>query len=260
MARCKTGIVELDEMLRGGFMDKDAVMIAGSAGTGKTTLGLEYLVNGAIEFGEPGIYLTFEQLPDQIYRDAENFGWDLRNLEAKDKLRVVCTSPDLLLDPEGEEQILGETIKKLRPRRMVIDSLNHLEMYVPHGDLRKEAYLILMYLKTRGISPFMIWEAQQGIDSYAVTQAGMSFLVDCLITLKFVEIDSSMKKALVIMKMRGSDHDKRLREYEITAHGLRVAAPFSGYEGIITGSPHRSLTQELAGAWDNAFTRTKHKQ
>src|SRR6266851_924954 len=244
MARQRTGIVELDSMLRGGFLERDAVMVAGAAGTGKTTLSLQHLVNGITKFGEPGIYLTFEQLPDQIYRDAENFGWDLRKLEAENKLRVVCTSPDLLLDPEGEEQILGETIKELQPRRMVIDSLNHLEMYVPHGDLRKEAYRILMYIKTRGISPIVIWEAQQGVDSYAVTQAGMSFLVDCL----------------VIMKMRGSDHDKRLREYEITAHGVRVAAPFSGYEGVITGSPHRSFTQEVAGAWDTAFTKTKHKQ
>src|SRR5207253_10995984 len=76
----------------------------------------------------------------------------------------------------------------------------------------------------------------------------------------YVEINASMKKALVIMKMRGSDHDTRLREYEITARGVRVAAPFSGYEGIITGTPHRSLTQEVAGAWDDAFTWTKHKQ
>jgi circadian clock protein KaiC len=261
MVRNRTGIPELDEMLRGGFMDKDAVMVAGSAGTGKTTLALEYLVNGAAQFSEPGIYLTFEQLPDQIYRDAESFGWNLRKLEEENKLRVVCTSPDLLLESDGGEQLLGEIIQEIQPKRMVIDSLNHLEMYVPRGDLRKEAYRILMYIKTRGISPLVVWEAQQGVDSsYMVTQTGMSFLIDCLVLLKFVEIDSSMKKAVVIMKMRGSDHDKRLREYEITAHGLRVAAPFSGYEGIITGSPHRSLTQEVAGAWDNAFTRTKHKQ
>ncbi len=261
MARNKTGIPELDEMLRGGFMDKDAVMVAGSAGTGKTTLALEYLVNGASQFGEPGIYLTFEQLPDQIYRDAENFGWDLRKLEEENKLRVVCTSPDLLLEPDGGEQLLDETIREIQPRRMVVDSLNHLEMCVPHGDIRKEAYRILMYLKTRGISTLVVWEAHQGAGySYNVTEAGMSFLVDCLLLLKFVEIDSSMKKALVIMKMRGSDHDKRLREYEITAHGLRVTAPFSGYEGIMTGSAHRSWTQEVAGTWDNAFTKTKHKQ
>ena len=240
-------------------MRRDAVMVAGSAGTGKTTLGLEYLVNGAVQFGEAGIYVTFEQLPDQIYRDAENFGWDLRRLETENKLRVVCTSPDLLLEADGEEQLLGETIKELQPRRMVIDSLNHLEMYVSHGDLRKEAYRILMYIKTHGISPLVVWEAQQGVDSYVVTQAGMSFLVDCLVLLKFVEIDSSMKKALVIMKMRGSDHDKRLREYEITPHGFNVSDPFTQYEGLMTGTPHRSLTEETANNWALAFGKNKQK-
>ncbi len=248
-------------MLHGGFMNNDAVMVAGSAGTGKTTLAMEYLVNGASQFGEPGVYLTFEQLPDQIYRDAENLGWNLRKLEEENKLRVICTSPDLLLEADGGEQLLDETINEIQPRRMVIDSLNHLEMYVPKGDLRKEAYRILMLFKTRGISPLVIWEAQQGMaSSFNITEAGMSFLIDCLVLLKFVEIDSAMKRALVIMKMRGSDHDKRLREYEITSHGMRVAAPFSGYEGIITGSPHRSLTQEVAGTWDSAFTKPKHKQ
>src|SRR5712692_7183748 len=120
MVRQKTGIPELDLMLRGGFMERDAVMIAGSAGTGKTTLAMEYLVNGITKFQEPGIYLTFEQLPDQIYRDAENFGWNLRKLEEEDKLRVVCTSPHLLLESDGGEQLLDETIRAIQPSRIVI--------------------------------------------------------------------------------------------------------------------------------------------
>jgi circadian clock protein KaiC len=185
MARQKTGIVELDAMLHGGFLERDAVMVAGSAGTGKTTLSLQHLVNGITKFGEPGIYLTFEQLPDQIYRDAENFGWDLKKLEEQDKFRLVCTSPDLLLEPDGASQLLDSTIKEIQPRRMAIDSLNHLEMYLPQGgDMRKEAYRVLNYVKTKGISPLAIWETTQTAgQGFSVTDVGMSFLVDCILLL-----------------------------------------------------------------------------
>ncbi len=257
MTRQKTGIVELDEMLRGGFLEKDAVMIAGSAGSGKTTFALEHLVNGVTKFGEPGVYLTFEQLPDQIYRDAENFGWDLHKMEEENKLRIICTSPDLLLEPDGE-QLLDETIREIQPRRLVIDSLNHLEMYVQKGDLRREAYRLIMYAKTRGVSPLVIWEAQQNVgQSFNVTEAGMSFLVDCIIMLKFVEIDSSMRKAMVIMKMRGSDHDKELREYSITSHGIKIEGGFSNYEGIMSGSPRRIASERFVDMFQKASG--KHK-
>ncbi len=259
-ARNKTGISALDEMLRGGFLERDAVMVAGSAGTGKTTLALEYLVNGITQFGDRGIYLTFEQLPDQIYRDAENFGWDLRKLEEENRFRLVCTSPDLLLEGDGGEGLLDEAMKEVQPGRMVIDSLNHLEMVVPEGQLRREAYRVLMYAKTRGVSPLVIWETPQIIGgSFSITEAGMSFLVDCIILLRYVEVDSSMKKALVIMKMRGSDHDKRLREYEITPRGVNVLAPFTEYEGVLTGTPRRSFTDEAANSWALAFGKNKQK-
>ncbi|MBI2127249.1 MAG: circadian clock protein KaiC, partial [Thaumarchaeota archaeon] len=98
MVRVRTGISDLDKMLGGGFMEGDAVLLAGSAGTGKTTLALQYLVNGVTQFGDAGIYVTFEQLPDQIYRDAKNFGWDLRKMEEQNKFRLICTSPELLLE------------------------------------------------------------------------------------------------------------------------------------------------------------------
>ena len=256
--RVKTGIVELDEMLRGGFMPSDAVMIAGSAGTGKTTLALQYLVNG-VSLGEPGIYVTFEELPDQVYRDAKNFGWDLRKMEEKDKFRIICTSPNLIME-SGEDSLLEDVIRDIQPRRLVVDSLSHLEMFVKKGDMRMEAYRVIRYLKTRGVSSVLLWESPQiSGSSFSITDVGLSFLVDCIIALKPVEIESSLRKALLILKMRGSDHDKRLREYDITSHGIAISAPFSNYEGLMTGSPRRSVTEEAANNWAMAFAENKQK-
>ena len=247
MTRTRTGISELDEMLRGGFMTGDSAMVVGSAGTGKTILGLQYLVNGVTKFGENGIFVTFEQLPDQIYRDANNLGWDLRKIEQEDKFRLVCTSPDLLLEAHDGEHLLDEPMKQIKPQRIVIDSLTHLEMYVKEGELRKEAYRLVMYLKTKGLSSLLTWESHQLTGATtALTEIGLSFLVDCIISLRFVEIESSMRKALVVLKMRGSDHDKRLREFVITSEGIKVSSPFEMYEAILTGSPRRVAEEKFA--------------
>jgi circadian clock protein KaiC len=236
-SRVGTGIPEFDAMLRGGFMRGDAVMLAGSAGSGKTTIALQYLVNG-ISRGEPGIYVTFEQLPDQIYRDALGFGWDLKKLEEEDKLRLVCTSPKLLVEGSGTEELLDGPIKDVGAQRIVVDSMSHLSMYVPGGDLRTEAYRMVNYFKTNALSSLLLWEAQQEYGhSFSVTDTGMSFLVDCIVLLKFVEIESSIRRAIVVLKMRGSDHDKRLREYQITSKGVMLEGAFADYQGLMSGAP-----------------------
>ena len=221
-------------------MELDAILVAGPAGTGKTTLGLQYLVNGANKFSENGIYVTFEQMPDQIYRDAVAFGWDLRKLEREKKFKLVCTSPDLLVAGDGEH-LLDETIRQLKPRRIVIDSLSHLAMYIEEKNLRKETYRLLNYLKTKGLTSLSIWESSQIVgQEFSVTEIGVSFLVDCVVVLRLVEIESVMRKALVVLKMRGSDHDRALREFKINSHGIKVSKPFSGFQGIVTGVPRKS--------------------
>lgn len=243
--RVKSGIVEFDEMLRGGFMEGDAVLVAGSAGSGKTTLALQCLVNGIEKYGEHGVYVTFEQMPDQIYRDAQNFGWDLRKMEEENKFRLVCTSPNLLLESEGEN-LLDDVIKDIHPRRVVIDSLSHLEMFVEKRNLRREAYRLVNFLKTKGLSSLLIWESgQMAGNSFSVTEVGLSFLVDCIVALKPVEIESSVRKALVILKMRGSDHDKQLKQFEITPDGIKIQSAFSNYEGVMSGSPRRVASEKF---------------
>jgi circadian clock protein KaiC len=227
-------------MLNGGFLPGDAIMVAGAAGTGKTTLALQYLVNGINLSKQNGLYITFEQIPNQIYRDAKSFGWDLKRMEEQKKIKVICTSPDILLEEEGRDAVLGEAIKEIHPSRVVIDSLSHLSMYIGEKDFRKEMYRLLMALKTQGLSSINLWEAPQVTgESISITDVGSSFLVDCVILLRFVEIQSTMKKAINVIKMRGSNHDKRLREYEITGTGLQVMSAFTNYEGVLTGSPRK---------------------
>jgi circadian clock protein KaiC len=245
MHRVKTGLSELDLMLGGGFLEGDAVLLAGSAGTGKTTLALQYLVGGIAQ-GEPGIYLTFEQLPEQLYRDAQTFGWDLKRLEEENKLRVLCTSPNLLVEEGGAEALLERTMEEINPKRIVIDSLSHVSMYVKDEELRKELYRTLMYFKMRKLSSLLLWEAPQiGRESMQISDAGMSFLADAVVMMKFVEIESAIKHAIVILKMRGSGHDKYLREYEITKTGIMMKATFGQLEGIMTGTAHRAPSDKF---------------
>jgi circadian clock protein KaiC len=242
MERVKTGIPQLDEILHGGFLRGDSIMIGGPAGAGKTSLGLQFLVNGATKFGENGIFVTFEQLPDQLYRDAKSFGWDLRKLEEEGKILVVCTSPKLLVGVEAEPSILEDPIEQIRPKRIVIDSLSHLALMdaIEHPDLRRrEVYRLIMYLKSKGLTSMFTSEGSVVLPS---TGAGLSFLADCVIALKLVEIESSMRKALVVLKMRGSDHDKSLTHFEVTSNGIEIMKPFAHYTGVFTGSPNRILS------------------
>jgi len=254
--RVKTGIPEFDQMLRGGFMRGDTVMLAGSAGTGKTTIALQYLISGMTTEREGGIYLTFEQHPDQIYRDGLNFGWDLRKMEAENRLRILFTSPDLLMGEGDPEALLEDPIKEIGARRIVIDSLSHLSMYSKNEDIRKETYRVVNYFKRKGMSTVLIWEAPQILgQSFSVSEVGLSFLVDTIVSLKFVEIDSTIRKALVILKMRGSDHDKSLREFEITRDGVKVQSSFKDFQGVLTGSPTRVPSERFAEALREAGRR-----
>ena len=244
-------------MLHGGFLKGDAVLLSGSAGTGKTTLALQFLVNGALRGEENGVYLTFEQLPTQIYRDAQNFGWDLQGLEEKDKLRIVCTSPELLIEDDGGEVVLADPIREIHPRRIVVDSISYLAMYTRDEELRKELYRLIMLLKARGLSSVLIRETSVGETGFLSDAS--SFLVDCIIMLKQVEIESSIRKVLGVLKMRGSDHDKRLREYGIGSSGIEVSGSISNYEGLMSGSAHRSVTEEAASNWATAFEKGTRK-
>ncbi len=243
MKRVKTGIPGLDDMLLGGLVPQTANMIEGAPGTGKTTLGMQFIYHGIVAHGEPGLILTFEEFPEQYYRDAASFGWDFRQLERDNQLRVVMTSPEV--SKAGLEEVGGRIermIHEINARRILVDSLSHFERISDRpADLRQTAYGFVNSLKREGLTAVLTRESTALLGDPQGTEDDFAFMVDTYLLLRYVEIESAVHKALLVLKMRGSDHDKGIRRFEITSRGLEVYAPFEGREGIMSGSPRRMV-------------------
>jgi circadian clock protein KaiC len=241
MDRVKTGICGLDDMLHGGFVPQSANLIEGAPGTGKSTLGMQFIYNGITLYNEPGLIVTFEEFPQQYYRDAAGFGWDLRRLEAQGKLKVIMTSPEVTQQDLQDVGGLIETfVTESGARRILVDSLTHFERLTSDPiALRATQYGLINALKREGLTAVFTREnaAICGFGQNADSTA--PFLVDSYIMLRYVEIESAMRKALLVLKLRGSDHAKDIRQYEITPRGIEVQERFEGHEGIMSGSPRR---------------------
>ncbi len=250
--RVKTHIKGLDEMLQGGFLPQTANLVEGPPGTGKSTLGMQFIYNGIKHHNEPGLIVTFEEFPQQYYRDAEAFGWDFRQLERQDKLRVIMTSPEV---SRADLESVGGTIETLAremgARRILIDSISHFDQLTSDPvELRSVVYSFINALKREGLTSILTRESPMLLGSDEGHNE-IAFVVDSYILLRYVEIESTIRKALLALKMRGSDHAKDIRQYEITRNGIEVLSKFEGQEGILSGSPRR-----MAEAFMEAFGKS----
>jgi len=243
MERVKTGIPGLDEMLCGGFLSQTANLIEGAPGTGKTTLGMQFIYHGIVACGEPGLILTFEEFPQQYYSDAASFGWDFRQMEREGKLRVVMTSPEVSrADLEQVGGRIERLVREIDAKRIMVDSLSHFERLSENpAHLRSIVYGFVNALRREGLTAVLTRENVALLGEAEETDDDLAFLVDSYTLLRYVEIESAIRKALLVLKMRGSDHDKGIRQFEITSRGIEVRAPFEGREGIMSGSPRRMM-------------------
>lgn len=250
MQRVKTGIKGLDEMLKGGFLPQTANLVEGAPGTGKTTLGMQFIYNGITQYNEPGIILTFEEFPQQYYRDAATFGWDFKALEKQGLLKVIMTSPEVSkLDLEQVNGMIETLAHETGARRILVDSLSHFEKLTDDPvELRSIQYSFINALKREGLTSILTKESPTLL-GIAETEESIAFVVDSYILLRYVEIESAIRKALLILKLRGSDHDKDIRQFEITPRGIEVQARFEGREGIMSGSPHLSMADSFVRAF-----------
>jgi circadian clock protein KaiC len=239
--RLSSGIPELDKMLSGGIPEGDSILVAGASGTGKSVLATQF-INEGLRQGEPGIVAIFEERPKEYVGRAGAFGLDLETPQHDGKLTVLYLRPlDLSVD-ETMQEIL-DAVKKLDAKRLVIDSLAGFEMALAPGfraDFRESLYRMIGALTGIGVTILTTVEMEESFTGFPFSTYSISFLTDDIIRLRYVEIDGELRKILLVVKMRGGNHSKDIREYQITSEGVVIMSPrLSEFRGLTTGNPER---------------------
>jgi circadian clock protein KaiC len=240
-ARLTTGVAGLDTMLNGGFIRESAILLRGAPGTGKTTLALQFLLEGAKK-DEPGLFISFEEFPQSLYRDAESLGWDLKALEAQGKLRLMFTSPEVLLASLAQpDSPLLRTLLETDTQRVALDSITHFTRISNDTHMLRGLYnAVINGFKREGITSLFL--AEETRSDFTDREKGrLPFVVDCIVMMRYLEIESAIQRAIVVLKMRSSDHDKAIHSYNIGAGGITVGEPFEGHIGLLSGLSRHSM-------------------
>ncbi len=234
--RVKTGIDGLDKALNGGVPKNNIVLISGGAGTGKSTLCLQYLVNGAKLFGEKGLYISTEQARPEILKTAQSFGWDLEQLELNNKLKIAYFD---VVETDNFLERMYELYTAFQPKRVVIDSLTTLSdsLLVSGIDESKGFSLVkiaesvspipkserivaknLLYHLMKKLRLFdatimmtsELIEGEKGLSADEISE----FICDGVLILDYLEIGQVKDRSLSIRKMRYTSHEQKPLLYE----------------------------------------------
>ena len=240
-------------MLGGGLLEGDSLLVAGPSGTGKSALATQFIAEG-LRRDEAGIIAVFEERPEGYTQRAGAFGLKLRQGQEKGKLEILYLRPlDLSVD-ETMQEIL-DAIDRVGAKRLVIDSLVGFEMALAPGyraDFRESLYRMIGALTGAGITILSTVEVEDTFAAMPFSHYAISFLTDDIIRMRYVEIDGQLRKVMVVIKMRGGNHSKDIREYVITDKGVVVIGPrCTDYNGLTTGIPQRTgprLAQEEEAA------------
>jgi len=215
--RCSTGIPNLDKKLGGGFPPGPrTILVSGGCGTGKTTLGVQFVYKGVVDYKEPGILINFEQNISQLKEDMLNFGFDLQKLEDDNMLRIYDRSSA----EEGKHDMISFLIEKAREidaKRIVIDSMQTLE-YLLGSEIQFTIASTCDALKRAGLTTLILAESRT--NEIDISKDVESYIVDGVIILSIHEALDTRK--LIIRKMRGTAHTLKPMEMRICKTGVEV--------------------------------------
>ncbi|MEK6821170.1 MAG: ATPase domain-containing protein [archaeon] len=225
--RVPTGIPGFDELIEGGFEEKTNTLLAGYAGTGKTTFSMQFLYNGAVQWNEPGVYLSFAESKESIYQHSLNFGWDFYALEKQGLARHLfykAHQVNKLLEEGGGT--VRDTIAEVGAKRLVIDSITAYGLLFRDDYKQREALLLFFEMLVKwGCTSLIIAEQLAGIVDARAGEIG--FLTDGILQFSYSQSQSPVGQAirrheLEILKMRGTKHYNGVAEMVFSKQGLAV--------------------------------------
>ncbi len=226
-------------MMDGGIPAGSSLLVAGPSGSGKTILSMQFLAAGLTR-GEPGLLAVFEKRPSDYLR-TNPLGVTVARHIQDGSLRIIYLRPlDLSLDETLEE--IRTVVQAHGVKRVVIDSLSGLELALAPAfreDFRETLHRMVSMLTSMGITLLLTVEVVDSYIDLRFSPHGTAFLTDGIILQRYVELDGQLKRLIGIVKLRGSQHSKELRLYEITNEGLVIGAGLRGYEGLMTGTPRQ---------------------
>lgn len=240
--RISSGNDELDTMCKGGMFRDSIILVSGATGAGKTLMVTEF-INAAIRANERAILFAFEESREQLTRNAASWGVDLKSAEEDGLIRVNCRYPETM-GLEDHLIWMKTEIEEFRPRRIAVDSLSALERVSSLKAFREFVIGITSHLKTKETAGLFTNTTSMLLGPESITETHISTITDSIILLRYVELQGEMRRGITVLKMRGSWHEKQIREYTIDESGMHIREPFRGVEGILAGAPTYSIRNE----------------
>ncbi len=237
-----SGIAEFDEMLCGGIERGTITILSGPSGAGKTTLGIQFMKEAASR-GERSVVYAFEEQLDTLNHRCECIGLPLREMVEEGSLAVVEVEP-LRYSPGEFALMVRREVEERGARIVMIDGIAGYRLTLSGDDLVQQLHALGRYLKNMGVTVLLINETEAITGDFRATEAGVSYLCDNLIFLRYLEIDGELRKAVGVLKKRLGDFARTLREISITCDGVQVGEPLVGLRGLLTGTPEWAAPQD----------------
>ena len=233
--RITSGDEDLDQMCGGGFFRDSIILVSGATGTGKTLITTEFMACG-VALNERCLLFAFEESREQLFRNASGWGIPFEKMVAEGNLKIISTYPETA-SLEDHLISMKKAIEKFKPARVAVDSLSALERVATDMGFREFLIALTSFVKHQEIAGLFTATTPSIMGGSSVTESHIATMTDSIILLRYLELLGEVRRGITILKMRGSQHDKDIREFSIGASGMRIGTPFRGINGILAGTP-----------------------